>query len=308
MIKDISRSSNSIGLRTRPKGGFFAPDSEILDGVQIQGFEAGQLQVVQVTCDDENSNATMWQCDPGTLLVGLLDRGTTKLHKKGSPNQLVQPGDPFFIIGGRQGCALSWEKSLSGIAALLPYSSVFADMPEPEVDCDMLSGNAPLVAPVAAFLRGALNNQAQWQAGPVAAYALEKLAIEMVGAVFLEDQGIPASSTRPGASLYDRAMLIVTSQSSQPDLAPDRLASQLDVSTRTLQRAFLGFQGGVTQAIRTQRHRLALKLLEDPAYSSLDLSAVARHSGFSTLSQMNRSFASMGSKSPAKYRSEQSSG
>lgn len=135
----------------------------------------------------------------------------------------------------------------------------------------------------------------------LANYYTERLLQEMIAGVAVASIGQAAS--RPQHS-YAAAMSMINASAGDSSLTPSRLAEDLNVSLRTLQRQFSRRGATVDRAIRQARVKLAMQLLTDPAYGALSVEKIALACGLSNGSSLARAFAAEGLVSPSAARRE----
>ena len=131
------------------------------------------------------------------------------------------------------------------------------------------------------------------------AYYLERVLQEMVLGVAVASLG----HTEPvGVGMHPAAMSVITTRAGDPDLTPVGVASELNVSLRTLQRMFAQRGTTVEREIRRARVQQALTMLDDPIYDALSVDRIAQSVGLSGGSSLARTFATEGHPSPSVAR------
>lgn len=135
---------------------------------------------------------------------------------------------------------------------------------------------------------------------PLATYYTERLLQEMIAGV-----AVASLQLSPGHLAfhpYGAAMSMITASVGDPSLTPARLASDLNVSLRTLQRQFSSRGTTIERAIRSARVAEAMGLLSNPDYDALSINRIAHACGLSNGSSLARAFAAEGLPSPAVAR------
>jgi AraC family transcriptional activator of tynA and feaB len=89
-----------------------------------------------------------------------------------------------------------------------------------------------------------------------------------------------------------------------PALTPDRVASRLHVSTRTLARLFSGHDKTIMRCIYDERIRRAARLLGDAGASHRSVTDVAFACGFNDVSHFGRVFADRMHMTPSRWRQQ----
>lgn len=138
----------------------------------------------------------------------------------------------------------------------------------------------------------------------IARQHLEESFLSMLGAALSEMSGGEAPLARQGNAMLHRALSLIEQKCTEPNYTPARLAGDLDISPRTLQRHFKLL--GETPGRRLLDARLACahKLLASkfsPAGNSV--TEIAYASGFSDLSHFHREFRAKYDLTPGELRS-----
>ena len=128
-------------------------------------------------------------------------------------------------------------------------------------------------------------------------YAIEEMLISMASWVLLDH---PPFEER--VSLVDHARSAILAHRHDPSYSVGRLASDLHVSLRSLQRAFARVHSTPHAELRRSRVTLAASLLTNPLDVSLTIEDVARRSGFSDAMQLRRGLRYEGLPLPAALR------
>lgn len=118
--------------------------------------------------------------------------------------------------------------------------------------------------------------------------------------------GLRLKSGTDSGGLFQTAMNHLDLSHKQQRLTIEKLASQLGVSSRTLQKHFAAEGTSVAVELRRRRVQTALEILKD--HPALSMPAVAAASGFSTSQVMRTSIASITGKTPRELRSKESAG
>ncbi|GHD09777.1 hypothetical protein GCM10008096_22780 [Zhihengliuella salsuginis] len=134
------------------------------------------------------------------------------------------------------------------------------------------------------------------------AYFLEKIVIELMGALLLSSRGVGHAMRAGEASLHDKALALMTARRADQELSPAKIAQDLNVSLRHLQRDFSRNGASVADTLRRLRAEHAVQLLGDPQYDVLSIPEIAHYSGFSSPQLLRRALATFGWGSPADVR------
>lgn len=269
-------------------------------GPRVRGVRAGSIRLLET----QAAVPARFQVavHPDEFVVGWTYQGITRLRPHGSAIVAVEAGKPFYASSGRNGgtSIISWDGAMSGMLFTLPYADVFGSEPGPAIACGAVARVSSLMEPAKAFLAASFVPQGMSDAE--ASYALERLTVEMLVAIFLE---VGAYAGRPEGvepSLLDKALVVIRSKAKDPGLDPTLLAAILGTSLRSLHREFRGHNHSVAATIRMQRVANARGMLEHPGQAALPLDRLAAKAGFSSVVTMTRAFLASGLETPAKCR------
>lgn len=159
---------------------------------------------------------------------------------------------------------------------------------------------AALLEPVAAFVsRAAL--VADVDTTGFSRYYFERLLQEMVLSLLIETAG--ANRVPRPTETYSLAMALIATQHPDPSLTAQRIARELRMSLRQLERVFRERATTITREIRRARVAEAVAMLRDESYRALTVDEIGRYVGFSGGSSLARAMANDGEASPAHIRS-----
>jgi AraC-like DNA-binding protein len=132
-------------------------------------------------------------------------------------------------------------------------------------------------------------------------YLAERLIAEMVFGVLIEAAPHTAiSGIEPSGITRARTLIMVRRNDSDFNVA--RLAQELHMSLRNLQRIFSNAGSTPGDELRRARVHLAQELLANPSSAALGISGIAALAGFRDASALRRAFASAGLGSPRALR------
>lgn len=131
-------------------------------------------------------------------------------------------------------------------------------------------------------------------------YYLERLLQEMLVGVVVSSLSHEVSTVP--SQMHAAALSMITARVGDPSLTAASVASELNISIRTLQRLFADHGTTVHRCIRRARVEHAVTLLEDPVYASLTIDRVAHACGLTTGSSLARAFAAEGLLPPSAVR------
>ncbi|MEE2524192.1 helix-turn-helix domain-containing protein [Pseudarthrobacter sp. J75] len=289
-IEGIVRQDGSIG----------EPGHEgLAAALQVKGIKAGDVQLLEAEPSGPGTPRVVVR--HGDLVVGWAYQGRTVLEFDGGADVVVPAGRPFYAStnNGDASSVISWDADFSGMLIRLPFRDVFVGMPGPAQPCGAVARAASLIEPAKAFLEASVSSSTE--ASAVASYAVERLTVEMLTAIFLELGGF---TTLDGEepTLLDKSLAVIRSQAKDQQLDPKLLATIVGVSLRTLHREFQANDHSVAAAIRMQRVANARGLLERPGQAAWPLERIASSAGFSSVVTMTRAFLASGYETPAKCR------
>ncbi len=133
---------------------------------------------------------------------------------------------------------------------------------------------------------------------PADVQAARDALIELFKGVLRKD--VDDSEPRLAPALAQAAMDIVDSRLADPDLSPSKLARELNVSVRTLHRAFAAVEESVTGYIRRSRLQQARAELA-VGHGRLSISEIAAHWQFADSSHFIRAFKKQYGQTPAQF-------
>ncbi|NQX26383.1 helix-turn-helix transcriptional regulator [Microbacteriaceae bacterium VKM Ac-2854] len=110
--------------------------------------------------------------------------------------------------------------------------------------------------------------------------------------------------------LRRRALALIEDGYTDAELRSAAIARALNVSLRTLQRAYEEATGGLTVSdeIARCRREHAARILEDPSLTRLPIASVAERSGYARQAGLRRAFATHYGMSPSEYRALHTAG
>lgn len=135
--------------------------------------------------------------------------------------------------------------------------------------------------------------------GPAGVQAARDTLVDLATAVV--QHGFDDADGRLAPTVAQAAKDLVEQRLADPELSPAMLARQLNVSVRTLQRAFAAAGGSVTAHIRERRLEAARRTLRA---SRLGISEIAAHWQFADGSHFGRAFKQRYGLTPTEYARE----
>jgi AraC-like DNA-binding protein len=235
------------------------------------------------------------------LLLCFVTRGSVVLRLIDGSRVAAAPGDVICLTSWL-GYRATWEAAIELVVlavrmdALLEYG-VTAPAPG-----GALQASTAMSPRVRAFVSAIADGP-----GPSSAlseHLLEKMLLEMASAIMLATPGISRSARRSSSSLYGEAMACIVARRADPDLDPAAVARELNVSLRSLQRAFGRRSVTVSAEIRRQRVELAVSLLRDSRYDVLSVEEIAHYAGFTSALLLRRALGAEHRVTPREIRAQ----
>ncbi|GAB3659535.1 hypothetical protein GCM10027591_12640 [Zhihengliuella somnathii] len=237
------------------------------------------------------------------VVLALVEHGEVRVSPTHGPSFSVVQGD-VFLYRTNQVYDVVWKHDCRVLAAGVPYDILDEFGLSPDVVDGPLTTAHALMQPALRFLDSAADTDES--ASALEAYFVEKLVQEMVGALLLSNRGIADAVENPRSSMYDRALRLMTARRSDPELMPEIVARDLNVSLRHLQRVFSQHGTSVAATLRRLRVEQALQLLQDERYDVLSVPEIARHAGFNSPQLLRRALNAHGRGSPLEIRAQRS--
>ncbi|WP_181419827.1 helix-turn-helix domain-containing protein [Arthrobacter psychrolactophilus] len=251
----------------------------------MRGIDFGETSVFKFSLTPGISKVVSQADGNDSLILVFILTGTMRLlEDETEPGLTAHPGQSWMYNRATE-FQMEVLEEATFTAITLPVQ-VLRDFGIKEFPSLHALASIPSLAPAAlGFVKQALEHELPISS--VAGYFMEKLLHEMVGGIMLEDLGAKVTGTGR-KSTFDQAMAYIGATAGDRDLTPARLAEELSVSLRQLQREFKRNNLTIAEVMRNHRIDLAVKLLKDPKLEVLSLEKIAEHAGFSSLVQMRR--------------------
>ncbi|MFI2273929.1 helix-turn-helix domain-containing protein [Catenuloplanes sp. NPDC020197] len=221
----------------------------------------------------------------------IVRRGEWRLGLRNGAEQVVR-GGRFTVQAGRLSHFAAAPGSV-GQVLVVPSSALGAmtrgqpaDGPADTAEVRLLTAHATLVQRTVAGL------------GPAGIDAARETLVELARAACLG--GLDETEPRLGAALADAARRLADRRLTDPDLTPMTLAGELNVSVRTLQRAFAAEGRSASAYIRDQRLEQVHRALASPG-RRLALSTIAARWRFADHAHLTRAFRQRFGYTPSDY-------
>ena len=227
------------------------------------------------------------------LAVVLLLEGTLSVTRGPARGEPVTSA----LVHGARDSRLDFSNGSSCVISWLP-----ADVIEAQgvslADLPLELPRTALTTAMRGFVSSVIRQPTQ---SPVGTYVIERLLAEMTFGVVIE-AGETVLAPRSMPSLRARAHALMLLNRTDPTYGPGRVADELGVSTRHLQRAFAETGTSPMTVLRNARVKHAQSLLAEAGDSSLPMAQIARESGFASTAMMRRAFQSSDAQWPARGR------
>lgn len=200
--------------------------------------------------------------------IWITSSGPLMIAPSGLPNRVRFNSEWKFVVARVPRQAL-----LPFVPMLTDEVRVFSELSVPEKAME-------------AFLEQSV--ESEQEVSPGDSSTVDRMVLEMVGAVVRGRQSGRLLQGSPHAVLLDRVMFQINAHSSDSQLDPARLAREAGVSLRHLQAVFSEAGTSVAGEIRRDRARIARSTLQDARFDELTVEEVALQSGFGSSVSMRR--------------------
>ena len=237
------------------------------------------------------SGADLWA-------LGLVEAGTGHLEQDGRACTVT--GGDFALYDTSR--PFTW--SLAGDWKLRVYTWPREAITLTDPECRRLT--ATVVdgsAGVGRLLSPVLTHLAQAHAG-LSAAGSARLADEVAELTITAalEAAHSAEDCQPGPEHLRRIQIFIEEHLADPALAPQRIAQEFFISTRTLHRLFARHGLTVNAWIKTRRLEACRRALVSPGSQHLSITEVASRFGFSNPAFFSRAFTAQYGASPRRYR------
>lgn len=211
----------------------------------------------------------------------------------------LQAGSAAVIPGGTR-LNLYAPHAVEVITVSLAASNLSDLLPDQRVSMMSLSASSALLAPTQAFIEAFIS--AQDPPTSLARYAGERVTHELLSAIVLDTEGFSGPINGANEQVRERVVALIAEAKNDPTLSVDRLAAEVAVSVRHLQRIFRESGTTVTKEIRRQRTWAAHALLTQSKYDVLSIEQIAQRSGFTDAKDLRRALAQFFDLTPRQVR------
>jgi AraC-like DNA-binding protein len=288
-------SRNVTPMRMEPVGG------RPLHG-QVRAQTIGDLTVAEITVAGIHALHTRAQVahTRGHLYAACVQlEGEARIDRHGEQIEL-QKGD-VFITDSRHEYTLDLERPGRRLAISLPTRWLESRVARPELLSGTVLRDHPLGRLWASHLATGFTIASDFS--PSAATLFARHSIELLVQSLEEAHcSKPTPSEAARAAMFLHACHLIGLKFGNPNLAPDKIARELGVSTRTLTRIFGAHNETIMRRVFDERVRQAAKLLIAPEAAHRSVTEIAFACGFNDLSHFGRVFAAGMHMTPPQWR------
>ena len=271
---------------------------------EIQARQVSGLDVMVLSgqgAHGSHGRAEVARADRHFHLAGVHLGGDTRLIHRGEETSLRR-GD-VFLIDSRRRFALGLEQPWKHLVVAFPTHWLDGRLARPELASGAVLSGQPL-APL--WARHLTDGYSLADAlSPDAETLFARHSIELLAQALNERRDpkpIPSEAGR--AALFLRACRLIALEFGDPTLTPDRIASKLPVSARTLDRIFAERNETVMRRVYDERIRQATKLLRDARAAHRSVTEIAFACGFNDASHFGRVFVGRLHMTPCRWRQQ----
>ena len=215
----------------------------------------------------------------------------------------LRRGD-VFLVDSRRRFALGLEQPWRHLVVAFPTHWLDGRLARPELASGAVLRDQPLAHLWARHLADGYSLADALSPDAEALFA--RHSIELLAQALNErrdPQPIPSEAGR--AASFLRACRLISLEFGDPTVTPDRIASKMHVSARTLDRIFAERGETVMRRVYDERIRQAAKLLTDAGATHRSITEIAFTCGFNDGSHFGRVFAGRMHMTPSRWRQQQ---
>jgi AraC-like DNA-binding protein len=212
---------------------------------------------------------------------------------------ILKRGD-VFVTDSREEYRLDLERPWRHLVVSLPTHLVDERLARPEQLTSGVLREHPLVRLWASYLSNAFALSSAFS--PAGDSLFARHCVELLAQAIDEqdcDRLTPSPAWRD--AMYRDACRVIAFRFADPTLAPDHIAMELHISTRSLSRLFSAHNATVMRHVFDVRVRHAMKLLAAPE-GHRSITAIAFACGFNDSSHFARAFAARVQETPSEWR------
>ena len=227
--------------------------------------------------------------------------GDARIKRRGE-QITFQKGD-VFITDSRQEFTLDLERPWRHLVVSLPTHWIDSRVARPELLAGTVLRGHPLIRLWAAQLADGFAMASSFS--PAAATLFARHSVELLAQALDEthyDRPTPSDASRAAVLLH--ACRLIALRFGDPNLGPDQIARDLQISTRSLSRIFAARNETLMQRVFDERVSQAMKLLAAPEAAHRSITEIAFACGFNDSSHFGRVFAARMQMTPSQWRNQ----
>ena len=227
-----------------------------------------------------------------------LDGETRLVH---SDKEVILRSGDVFLVDSRRHFALGLERPWRHLVVAFPTHWLDSRLARPELASVVFPRHQPLAYLWARHLTDGYKLADAMS--PEAEMLFAQQSDELLAQALNERRDRPATPPEAArTALFLRACRLISLEFGDANLVPDRIASKLHVSTRTLERIFAEHNDTVMRHVYDERVRQAAKLLADAAADHRSVTEIAFACGFNDGSHFGRVFTERMHITPSRWR------
>ncbi|MGS0893604.1 helix-turn-helix domain-containing protein [Burkholderia stagnalis] len=266
------------------------------------GIRVAEVDTTAIRVDRDRALAARAESDCYKLLFQVA--GQSRITQRGQTST-THPGE-WIVYDATQPYIIECTNSSRFVAALTPPRSStmwrwFVDRGGAQVRKTV--GNAQLALQSIQYLM-----DGQIPDDPESLFGFEQSTLMLLDSVVRREasQSVAGADAR-SASIRMNAETFIAHNYSDPELTPDKLASALNISRRTLYSALAATNRTPQSLIQEYRLQASRRALEDPSDINRNLLELAVACGFSDITHFGRAFKARFNCSPGAYRASHKS-
>ena len=269
---------------------------------EVQSRLIGELGIAQVSGRGVRALHTRAQVAraSGHLYAACIHLdGEACMHRRGE-DMWLRRGD-VFITDSRDEFMLNLDRPWRHLMITLPTDWLDRHLARPELASGAVLRDHPLVHLWATQL--ATGFAVADELSPAGAALFARHSIELLAQVIEESHyEHPTESDAWRAALYLEARQTIALRCGDPNLGPARIARDMNVSTRTLERIFAANGESIMRRVYDERVRQAAISLTAPQFADRSVTEIAFACGFNDASHFGRTFAANMGVTPSEWR------
>lgn len=225
--------------------------------------------------------------------------GDARISRRGE--QIVLRRGDVFITDSRHEFTLDLERPWRQLVIALPTHRIDSQVSRPELLSGTVLRDHPLVRLWASHLKSGFALADEFSSSAATLFA--RHSVELFTQLLEEShRDHPTSSDASRSAIFLAACRVIALKFGDPGLAPDQIAREMNVSTRTLARAFAANNETVMRRVFDERVRQAAKFLIAPQSAHRSVTDIAFACGFNDASHFGRTFAASMHMAPSEWR------